>query len=160
MFNRQQTTNKQHQQFNDASRGCGHFGRKFSSIFGGAPEGKTQWRNAFNGGFGNRKAANIEESDTNFVISLYAAGLQKSDFTISITGDVLTINYTAPAAAENNADQYAHLEYQPSSFERSFRLNDKVITDSISATYLDGVLKVTLPKNPETNKPAQQVKVD
>ena len=77
-----------------------------------------------------------------------------------MTADVLTIKYTAPSADENKANQYAHLEYEPSSFERSFQLNGKVITDNITATYVDGVLKVTLQKNPETNKPAQQVKVD
>ncbi len=160
MFNRQETTGKQHQQFSGHHRGCGHFSKKFGSIFGDAFEGKTQWRNAFSGGFGNRKAANIEETDTTFIISLYAAGLQKNDFTISVTDDVLTIRYTAPETTENNPNQYAHLEYQPGSFERSFQLNGKVITDSINATYIDGVLKVILPKNPDTNKPAQQVKVD
>ncbi len=160
MFNKQQTAERQHSQFDGRHRGCGHFGKKSGSMFGDAFEGKSQWRNAFNAGFGNRKAANIEETDSAFIISLYAAGLRKNDFTISVTEDVLTIKYTAPATDENNPNQYAHLEYQPGSFERSFQLNGKVITDNISAAYTDGVLKVTLPKNPETNKPAQQVKVD
>lgn len=160
MFNKQETADKQHQPFTGRQRGCGPFSRKFGGMFGDAFEGKTQWKNAFNSGFGNRKAANIEETDTAFIIALYAAGLRKSDFTISVTGDVLTIKYAAPAADENSINQYAHLEYQPGSFERSFQLNGKVITDNISATYIDGVLKVSLPKNPETNKPAQQVKVD
>ena len=160
MFNKQETTDRHHQ-FNGHHRGgCGPFGRKFTSMFGNAMESRGQWRNAFNAGFGNRKAANIEEADTAFILSLYAAGLRKSDFTILVTGDVLTIKYTAPATGENNQNQYAHLEYEPSSFERSFQLNGKVVTENISANYVDGVLKVTLPKNPETNKPAQQVKVD
>lgn len=160
MFNKQETANRQHQQFNGHHRGCGPFSKKFGSIFGDALEGKTHWRNAFNSNFGNRKAANIEETGTTFIISLYAAGLQKNNFAISVTDDVLTIKYTAPATAENSANQYAHVEYQPGSFERSFQLNGKVITDNISAAYTDGVLQVTLPKNPDTNKPAQQVKVD
>ena len=158
MFNRQETADRPYQQSQSQYRGCGRFGKKFGSILGDALEDKTQWRNAFNGGFGNRKAANIEETGNTFIISLYAAGLQKKDFNISVTGDVLTIKYTA--AGESSQQQYAHLEYEPGSFQRSFQLNGKVITDSISATYIDGVLKVTLPKNPETNKPAQQVNVD
>jgi len=159
MFNKQETTDRQ-QHFKGQHRGCGHFGRKFGAMFGPAMESRGQWRNAFNGNFGNRKAVNIEETETAFVLSLYAAGLRKSDFAISVTGDVLTIKYTAPATGENKPNQYAHLEYEPSSFERSFQLNGKAITNNISATYIDGVLKVTLPKNPETNKPAQQVKID
>lgn len=159
MFNRQETTDRQQQPFTGHPRGCGHFGKKFGGMFGHAMEGKAQWKDAFNSRFGNRKAANIEETDSAFTISLYAAGLRKQDFTISVTADVLTIKYTAPVTGEN-PNQYAHLEYQPSSFERSFQLNGKAMTDNISASYVDGVLKVTLPKNPETNKPAQQVKVD
>lgn len=157
MFNKQETTDR-HQQFR-GYHGCGHFGRKFGKMFGQTMDSRGQWKNAFSG-FGNRKAANIEETDAAFIISLYAAGLRKSDFSITVAEDVLTIKYTAPTSDENNQNQYAHLEYQPSSFERSFQLNGKVLTDNISATYIDGVLKVTLPKNPETNKPAQQVKVD
>jgi len=159
MFNKQETSDKQ-QQFKGRHSGCGHFGRKFGNLFGSAMENKRQWGNAFGAGFGNRKAVNIEETDTTFILSLYAAGLRKSDFTISVKGDVLTIRYTAPAPGENNQNQYAHLEYEPSSFERSFQLNGKVITENINASYVDGVLKVTLPKNPDTNKPAQQVNVD
>lgn len=157
MFNRQESADRQ-QQFK-GHRGCGGFGKRFGSMFGHTAQSGSQWKNAFNS-FGNRKAVNIEETDTTFIISLYAAGLQKNNFAISITGDVLTIKYTAPEDLQNNPNQYAHVEYQPGSFERSFQLNGKVVTDSISATYVDGVLKVTLPKNPETNKPAQQVKVD
>ena len=161
MFNKQATTDTHGQQsYNHEGRGCGgFFGKKFANRFGGSFEGKGPWANAF-GGFGNRKAANIEETETAFVISLYAAGLNKKDFNISATGDVLTIKYTAPQAVESDAAKFAHQEYQPSSFERSFQLNGKVLTDNINATYIDGVLKVSLPKNPETNRPAQQVKVD
>jgi HSP20 family protein len=157
MFNRQATTEAQNQQgFNQFGRGCGRgFGGKFGHKFGGAFGGKAPWMQAF----GNRKSANIAETDTQFIISLYAAGLNKSDFKISVTDDVLIISYAATETTESES-KYTYQEYQPSSFERSFQLNGKALTDNISATYVDGVLKVTLAKNPDTNKPAQEVKVD
>ncbi|WP_255433079.1 Hsp20 family protein [Spirosoma sp. KUDC1026] len=34
-----------------------------------------------------------------------------------------------------------------------------MLTDGISASYADGILRVTLPKNPETNAPAQTINV-
>ncbi len=160
MFNRQATADNQQQDFRSFGRGCGsHSGKKFGGRFGGHFDGKAPWMKAF-GGWGNRKSANIEENDDTFIISLYAAGLSKSDFTLSVTNDVLTISYKAPEASEGDQNKYTHQEYQPSSFERSFQLNEKVLTDRISATYTDGVLKVTLPKNPDNNQPAQQIKVD
>lgn len=158
MFNRQATAEPQNQQgFNQFGRGCGRgFGEKFGHKFGGKFGGRAPWMQAF----GNRKSANIEETDRQFIISLYAAGLNKSDFKISVTDDVLTISYAPAETAAGSENKYTYQEYQPSSFERSFQLNGKALTDNISATYTDGVLKVTLAKNPETNKPAQEVKVD
>ena len=163
MNNQQSTSDTQNQQgFGYKGRGCGGpFSKMFSGGFGGHAGGKNPWEKVFRGKsfpghFGNRKAANIEESDSEFKISLYAAGLVKSNFKISITNDVLTIAYNAPEAGES---KYTYQEYEPGSFERSFQLNGKVLTDSISAEYKDGVMIVTLPKNPETNKPAQEVNV-
>ena len=161
-MNNQQTTDSQNQQgYEYKGHGCGGpFSKMFSGRFGGHAGGKNPWEKAFRGHFGNRKAANIEETDSEFKISLYAAGLVKSNFKISVTNDVLTIAYNVPETAETSGSKYAHQEYEPSSFERSFQLNGKVLTDSISAEYKDGVMIVTLPKNPETNKPAQEVNVN
>lgn len=161
-MNNQQSKDTHNQQgYGYKGRGCGGpFSRMFSGKFGGYSDGKNPWEKAFRSQFGNRKAANIEETDSEFKISLYAAGLIKSNFKISVTDDVLTIAYNVPEAGEKNDSKYAHLEYEPSSFERSFQLNGKVLTDNISASYVDGVMMVTLPKNPETNKPAQEVNVN
>ena len=64
-----------------------------------------------------------------------------------------------PVRKEPNQEKYTYQEYSQGSFERQFRLNNKVITETISASYADGILKVTLPKNPATNKPAQNITV-
>jgi len=162
--NQSATDNQQHQQsFFGGPRGfrggCGGpgFGGKFGHRFGGS---KGQWMKHFGSMFGhNRPAVNIEETDEAFTLHLYAAGLHKEAIKLSVKEDVLTIAYSAPESAENS-NQFAHREYTSGSFERLFQLNEKVLTDRISAAYNDGILKVTLPKNPETNKPAQQVNVD
>jgi HSP20 family protein len=148
MFNRKATTDTQGQQW----QGCGGFGKIFND--------KAHRMNDFFGSFANRKSANIEESDASYTISLYAAGLNKNNFKVSATEDILSVTYTAPAATEETQSNYIHREYEPTSFNRSFQLNGKVLTENINATYADGVLKVTLLKNPETNKPAQEVNID
>jgi HSP20 family protein len=154
MNNQQRTTDHSNQEFGYRGRGCGPFSKMFSGGFGG----KHHWGKAFGAHFANRKAANIEENESEFRISLYAAGLAKSNFKISVSNDVLTIAYNAPETAETS--QFTYQEYEPGSFERSFQLNGKVLTDSINAEYKDGVMIVTLPKNPETNRPAQEVNVN
>lgn len=162
MYNQETTTDSQNQQgFGPRNHGCGgHSGKRFGGKFAGAFGGKSPWEKMFGGPFANRKAANIEENESSFIISLYAAGLDKSNFKISVTNDVLTIAYSKPDIKGINQRQYTHQEYEPGSFERSFQLNGKVLTENIRASYTDGVMTVTLPKNPETNKPAQEVNVN
>lgn len=154
MNNQQTTTDTQDQGNSNKGRGCGGpFSKMFAAhVF----SGKAPWGKGFGAPFGNRKSANIQENESDFKISLYAAGLIKSNFKISVSNDVLTIAYTAEQSPEN---KYSYQEYEPISFERSFQLKGKVLTESLSAAYTDGVLVVTLPKNPETNKPAQEINV-
>ncbi|MNU21948.1 Acid shock protein [compost metagenome] len=148
MFNRQSFANDHN--WNRFKNCKGDFGKKFEERFGM----KAPWMQ----GFGQRTAANIAETESGFEISLFAAGLKKESFQISVgAGDILTVAYKAPEQGSGNS--FIYEEYQPASFERAFQLNGKVLTDQISASYTDGVLKITLPKNPETNKPAQEIQV-
>ncbi|MBZ4190975.1 Hsp20/alpha crystallin family protein [Niabella beijingensis] len=133
-------------------QGCS-FGKKFGGRFGG----RHPWMHKLQQFMNDSRPANIEETDNTFIISLYAAGLQKEQFKISLNEEVLTIRYAAPE--DTAASRYIYQEYQPASFERSFQLSNKVLTNEIQAIYTDGVLKVTLQKNPETNKPAQEVPI-
>ena len=44
-------------------------------------------------------------------------------------------------------------------FQRDFDLPDGVDTEKIAATFRNGVLKVTLPKTAEAQKPAKKIEV-
>jgi HSP20 family protein len=114
----------------------------------------------FGGGF-RRVPVNIEETDSSFELSLFAPALVKENISIHVKDDVLTVAYNAPEQpGEANAQHnYRRREYSNGSFERTFLLNGKVLADNIKANYADGILKVSLPKNPETNKPAQDISV-
>ena len=141
---------------------CGSMGR---GKFGG-PWGRGKFSGAFfgrHGGGFSQTPINIEETDSSYIISLFAAGLSKEKVTLTVKDDVLRITYPG-ADQEGNPESapkgnYTYQEYSQGAFERSFRLNDKVLTESISASYADGILKVTLPKNPATNIPAQNITV-
>ncbi|MDB5241833.1 MAG: heat-shock protein Hsp20 [Spirosoma sp.] len=121
------------------------------------------WGRSKFGRFGTQQApVNIEETDTNFVISLYAAGLNKDQVKLTVKDDLLIISYPGhdQSANTDQPGNYTYQEYSQRSFERSFRLNNKVSTELITASYADGILKVVLPKNPDTNKPAQAISID
>ena len=140
--------------------GRGKFGGPWGNKFGGFRGGPAFGRHERGG---HQAPVNIEETNEQYVISLFAAALTKENITLSVKDDVLTVSYqgTAPSATTENesAGNYTYQEHHNRSFDRSFRLNDKVLTESITASYADGVLKVILPKNPATNKPAQTITV-
>ncbi|GAB3559182.1 Hsp20/alpha crystallin family protein [Spirosoma fluminis] len=144
---------------NCGSRGRGKFGGpwgrgKFGNFWGGPGFGRHA------GGF-SQPPVNIEETDGEYVISLFAAGLVKENVTLTVKNDVLAIAYPGINQEADSASTtaYTYQEYTQRAFERSFQLNNKVLVDSISASYADGILKVVLPKNPATNQPAQTITV-
>lgn len=158
MYHQHQSATDSNQQQHFGPRGCG--GPGFKGKFGAKFGGRAHWmKNYFANMNGNRPAVNIEETDSTYTLHVYAAGLLKENFSVTVKDQVLTISYKAP---ENVADeaQFAHREFTEGSFERLFQLSDKVLTDDIQAAYSDGVLKVTLPKSPEAAKPAQKVSVN
>ena len=97
-------------------------------------------------------AVNISENKNHFTLSLAAPGLKKEDFKIDVDGNVLTISSEKEETKEEKKEHYARQEYSYSSFTRSFNLADEVNMDKIDATYVDGVLKITLPKREEVKK--------
>ncbi|MEJ5103582.1 Hsp20/alpha crystallin family protein [Chryseobacterium sp. MYb328] len=130
------------------------FGKKFKEHFMG---GNDPFKEMFNKKINNYKPVNITENENNFTVQLYAAGLHKESFKIAIKNQALTISYTHE---EKDPDsKLIYQEFYESSFERRFQLTDKVFDDQVSALYENGILTVTLPKNPEKNKPEQKVDI-
>lgn len=143
--------------------GCGSAGR-FGNPWGRPKSGGFWGKTKFgrHGGFA-QPPINIEETDNEYVISLFAAGLVKENVTLTVKNDVLTIAYPDTDQATTNESaapgNVTYQEYKQGPFERQFRLNNKILVDRISASYVDGILRVILPKNPETNQPAQTITV-
>jgi HSP20 family protein len=152
-------SNTQHPARGCGPRGCGPrgagprfggpFGPHFAARFGGS-----------GGPFSQRNVpVNIEESADAFIVSLYAAGLDKNAFHVSAQADVLSIRYAAAAPDESSARKFTRREQADNSFAREFALNARVQVEAISATYSDGVLTVRLPKTPDAMQPEHQVPV-
>jgi HSP20 family protein len=99
-------------------------------------------------------AVNITESTNDYLVSVAAPGLKKSDFKINVEKNMLTISSETENREEKKDENYTREEYNYSSFSRSFTLPDEVNKEKIDASYTDGVLKIVLPKNEGTKKVA------
>ena len=99
---------------------------------------------------------NITEDKDNFNLSLAAPGMTKKDFKIDVSGNLMTISAQKEENTEEKQGTYTRQEYNYSSFSRSFTLPDEVEADKVEASYIDGVLKLTLPKNEKSPKKLQK----
>lgn len=95
----------------------------------------------------NTPAVNIKETTNDFIIELAVPGLDKEDFNMELDHDVLTISSEIKSEKEEN--KYTRKEFSYQIFKRSFTLPESVDGASISASYKNGILLVTLPKKEE-----------
>lgn len=101
-------------------------------------------------------AANIVETEKEFLVELAAPGLDKKDFKVDVDNNVLEIKVEKEEETKEDRERYTRREYNYKTFYRSFTLPDSVTPDKIKAEYKNGLLQVHLPKMAETKK--KQVK--
>lgn len=94
-------------------------------------------------------AVNITESEASFQIELAAPGLKKSDFTINVDKNIMTISVEKTEEKTDDGKVYSKKEFSYTSFSRSFTLPEVVDYSNISANYEDGVLEITIGKKEE-----------
>ena len=106
-------------------------------------------------------AANIRETNDDFVIEIAAPGMKRDDFKVEIDHQVLTVSYDRQEQNATEQKPYVHREFNYQAFERSFSLPDqKVQGDKIEARYIDGILHITVPKREEAKvKPPRQITI-
>jgi len=111
------------------------------------------FHNGKRSGFNTMPSVNIKETENSFELELAAPGLEKKNFKLELKEDKLTISSVHESTNEekNEADSYSRREFNYHAFSRSFVLPEKLIDkDTITASYENGILKVTVPKKEKT----------
>ena len=89
----------------------------------------------------------IAESEKAFEIHLYAPGMKKEDFSIDLNEDRISISGERKLDNEKKEKNFHSVESYYGSFKRSFHLPEVINRDKVDASYKDGVLILTLPKD-------------
>lgn len=95
----------------------------------------------------NVPAVNVSETDKEFKLMVAAPGMDKNDFKIEAVDDMLTI--TAEKEKEEKEEKHGRFnrrEYNYSSWTRSFTLPENCDAGKIDANYVNGELKIVIPK--------------
>ena len=104
-------------------------------------------------------AVNIIENENGFRVEVAAPGLSKEDFKLNLEHNSLTISAHKEHKNEETAEKFTRKEFSFQSFSRAFTLPNSVNSEQIQATYVDGILKVELPKREESKPILRAIEV-
>ena len=89
----------------------------------------------------------ITEKDGTYVLEAELPGFKKEDISIDLDKDCLTITASRKSESDDEDEErsYVRRERFYGSYSRSFNVSG-INTDEISASYNDGILRVSMPK--------------
>jgi HSP20 family protein len=102
----------------------------------------------------------IVEKDTAYEVTAELPGMDEKHIEVKLVNGGLTIRGEKQEEKEEKKKGYHLQERRFGSFERYFAVPEGVNADKIEATFKKGVLKVTLPKKPEAQKPEKKIEVN
>jgi HSP20 family protein len=106
-----------------------------------------------------KPAVDISESEKAYEITAELPGLDERNIEVSVASGCLTIKGEKKEETEDKQKDYYVSERRYGSFERYFGLPDEIDATKIEAVFKNGVLKVTLPKTAEAQKPSKKIQV-
>jgi len=105
-------------------------------------------------------SVDVSETKNDLVIKAEMPGLDPKDIDISMNNGYLTIKGEKKLEKEEKEENYHLIERSYGSFTRSVRLPREVQSDKITASFKNGILKITLPKSEEAKKKEIKIKVE
>lgn len=89
----------------------------------------------------------VTDEGDHYLLEADLPGFEKKDITLDIQGDILTVRAERRSKVEekDKKDKVVRMERSYGSYTRSFDISG-VAADQIKAKYVDGVLRLTLPK--------------
>lgn len=93
-------------------------------------------------------AVDLSETDTEIVVRAEIPGVSAGDVNVSLSGERLSISGEKKSATESKGDGWVHRESAHGTFSRTITLPEPVDPAKVQARFENGVLLVTLVKQP------------
>jgi len=117
------------------------------------------YKNEFNPQTAGSVPVNITENEKQYSIEVVAPGFEKTDFKINLDQNILTIAVEKKTEAQENGSKQIRKEYNFRSFKRSFTLDDKIDGAGIEAKYVNGILRVDLPRKEDVKSASKDISI-
>lgn len=102
---------------------------------------------------------NIDEKPNSYLLQLAVPGYEKTDFTVKLEADLLTISAGRTTETKDETVKSIRKEFSNKSFKRSFTLDEKIDGANIVAKYENGILNVEIPKKEQEKTPAKEIAI-
>ena len=103
-------------------------------------------------------AFDVTENENAYVVTAELPGIDVKDIEVTLTDGVLSVKGEKKQEKEEKGENHHRIERVYGTFHRSFRIPGRVENDKVDASYKDGVLTLTLPKEGESKPTKIEVK--
>lgn len=101
----------------------------------------------------------VHETEEAVVVSIDLPGVAREDVDIVAADDVLTIRGERRSRESGQANGRRWTERAHGHFERAVRLPERAVAAKATATFEQGVLTITVPKEPDPKATAHRIEV-
>jgi HSP20 family protein len=102
-------------------------------------------------------AVNLYELENEFILTAELPGTRLEDLELTIAGGILTLKGRRDDSPDVPENRFRRSERFHGEWQRSLSLPERVREDELKATFVDGILKVRLPKGAQS--PPRQITV-
>lgn len=100
----------------------------------------------------------ISETDKQYLIDVEVPGIDKKDIELNVERNTLTISGERKFEKKEEGRTYHKVETSYGTFSRSFTLPENIDTETISASYNNGILSITVEKSEQMMKKQIEIK--
>ncbi len=110
---------------------------------------------SFNGGW---PSIDVSETEKEVTITAELPGMEEKDVELLLQDGILTLKGEKRSETEDKDRQFSERYY--GRFERHIPLGTEVQADKVEARFKNGVVTVTLPKNPDAQPKAKRIAIN
>ncbi len=106
----------------------------------------------------NLMKTDVRELENTYELDIDLPGFKKNEVNIELDGGYLTISAAKALDKdeENKNGQYLRRERYSGECSRSFYVGEELEAKDVSASFEDGILKISFPKSPERKAPEKK----
>ncbi len=101
---------------------------------------------------------NLLRSDKGYELEMMVSGYAKENIDIDLKEEKMTVKGHLPEAAQGDT-KFIRRGFRTENFEVVFTISDKINTDGITATCVNGVLRISLPFREEVVATPQRINI-